>query len=927
MSVFWKSSFVTRLTVRLIVVIAILWFVAQFVAIYSYYNVYGYRWKQVDLYNTKLTTLQASVESAVFKNSENDLSHLRDIWLELRIDKEFALPSISRCSYEVLGKDPRQEDARFYTAGAQAIHLTAITSSTNYSNGFIYNKGHWLLFHSSSLCDSYDSHNMSEFAQRVERLQQMPSNSRGYIWGDPYFDQDYQIWRVMVAKPVTDNHGRKLLLGFTITLNNMVKPHTKSTDNAFYVVINDDGTILPMFKSVIGQTELNRLLANDMKSPTDFLQSRKYLVSSANYYGPPWKLVRIEPLSDVIALELNHILSYVSIGIVLLLLLTFILIITLHYGLAKPLKAFIRIINSTNTGDVKYRLPYHRPDELGMIAKAYNDLLSTVENNYQNLESQVALRTRELKAALIEAEVQNERKTEQMTMISHEVRTPLNGIIGALDLIEANPNLDRTTLVRTAKGCSHSLLEMINNILDFRSIEQGPIRLILEKTNLFALIDRIVLIIQPRLELKDIGFKVVVGEGVPRIIELDSLKVRQILVNLLANALKFTDEGSIRLDISCDNGNLIFKVSDTGIGITADFLPNIFAPYAREHLERVGTGLGLPISRSLAEIFDGDISVNSTLGKGSEFILTVPLLEAEYEDKLSGVVQAPELLREQLEIWGLTVESSQLETGPLALDSYAYFPNMLWNRIEQLLSGVSADDGTYQDIPIQPWSLKILLVDDVENNREIVGKMLESTGNIVTTVSKGTDALQLGQKHIFDLVLMDIRMREMDGIETFRRWKLEETAILDPDCPVIALTADTHPKEQARIMSAGFFDNIYKPVSLIKITRILAQVIDYQQSRMVDLMPNEKLDLPLFSLPKHTEKVGAQLFEYLSELTTTIMQEDWLECKEVLHALKGCAGLGGYEKLFYHAEQLELSLYKERMLPMSVVEEIKSLIE
>ena len=170
-------------------------------------------------------------------------------------------------------------------------------------------------------------------------------------------------------------------------------------------------------------------------------------------------------------------------------------------------------------------------------------------------------------------------------------------------------------------------------------------------------------------------------------------------------------------------------------------------------------------------------------------------------------------------------------------------------------------------------------------------------------------------------------MREMDGIETFRRWKLEETAILDPDCPVIALTADTHPKEQARIMSAGFFDNIYKPVSLIKITRILAQVIDYQQSRMVDLMPNEKLDLPLFSLPKHTEKVGAQLFEYLSELTTTIMQEDWLECKEVLHALKGCAGLGGYEKLFYHAEQMELSLYKERMLPMSVVEEIKSLIE
>ncbi len=285
----------------------------------------------------------------------------------------------------------------------------------------------------------------------------------------------------MVAKPITDNHGRKLLLGFTITLNNFVKQHTVSTDDASYVVVTDSGKILPMFKSVIGQTELDRLLSNDTYLSADSWQSRKYLVSSANYYGPPWKLVRIEPLSDVIALELNHILSYVPIGIVLLVLLTFILIIALHYGLAKPLKAFIRIINSTNTRDVKYRLPYHRPDELGMIAKAYNDLLSTVENNYQNLESQVALRTRELKAAQVAAEVQNERKTEQMTMISHEVRTPLNGIIGALDLIEANPNLDTATLVRTAKGCSHSLLEMINNILDFRSIEQGQMRLILEK--------------------------------------------------------------------------------------------------------------------------------------------------------------------------------------------------------------------------------------------------------------------------------------------------------------------------------------------------------------------------------------------------------------------------------------------------------------
>ena len=154
---------------------------------------------------------------------------------------------MNRCSFQVLGRKASLEDERFYNAGAQAIHLTAITSSSNYANGFIYNKDNWLLLHTVSLCDSYSKLNTTKFLKRVERLRNMPKNSRGYIWGSPFYDDSSKVWRVIVAKPITDKHGRKLLLGFTIALNKFVKDHAELSDNAFYIVMTDDGKILPMF--------------------------------------------------------------------------------------------------------------------------------------------------------------------------------------------------------------------------------------------------------------------------------------------------------------------------------------------------------------------------------------------------------------------------------------------------------------------------------------------------------------------------------------------------------------------------------------------------------------------------------------------------------------------------------------------------------
>ncbi|MCL9783985.1 ATP-binding protein [Vibrio sp. S4M6] len=927
MKISWKSSFVTRLTIRLILIIAALWCVTQFIAIYSYYNVYGFRWKQIELYNNKVTTLQAARESVGFENAEIDVGHLGDLWLELRQDEDFDLPSVDQCRYRVLGKQQKINNNAFYQAGAKAIQMIGTTSPNGYSSGFILDRNKWLILYSPNLCDAADKEDINKVKAQIEQLYDMPRNSRGFLWGKPYYDEDTHAWRVMVGRIIIDRHGRKLLMGYSTHLKKFVQQHPKSAAGAFNIVITDEGKILPIFKPRLSQAKLDSLLAEKNSSDYNSWRAHKYLISVASYYGPSWKLVRIEPEAAVISLEVKHFISYIPYGLGLFFALALVLLVTLHYGLAKPLREFIRIISSTSTRDFKYRLPYEREDELGMIAKSYNKLLSTIEFNYQNLEAKVALRTQELKNARIAAEQENELKSIHLTMISHEVRTPLNGIIGALDLIEANPVNFNPNLVRTAKRCSHSLLEMINNLLDFRRIEQGQMQLTESQTKLLPLIDRAVLMIQPRLQHKNIKFKVLVRDKVPCSLTLDSLQVRQILINLLANALKFTDEGSIQLEVSREDNQLIFKLRDTGIGISKEILPHIFEPYIREHLERVGTGLGLPISRSLALLMDGDISVTSQVNQGSEFVLTLPIKEATYGAKLEGTVRAPTRLREQLEIWGVTFEQSDEDDCPLSSLDYVYLPNMLRKRLEQILEGVQGFDSHFQSIPIQPWSLEILLVDDVENNREIIGQMLESIGNKVTTVSNGQDALEKGKKHIYDLVLMDIRMRGLDGVETYCHWQKEETGILDPDCPVIALTADTQPEEQARISRAGFFDYVTKPVSLIKFTQILAQVIDYQQVRMIDLMPNEKLNQPLFNLPELREKAKLQLIGFISELRVAIEAEDWKECGHVLHSFKGCAGQGGYRDIYQQAEEFEKHLKSEGWLRNDQVDSLENLVK
>ncbi len=293
-----------------------------------------------------------------------------------------------------------------------------------------------------------------------------------------------------------------------------------------------------------------------------------YLLLRSELKGPGWQQVILYPTSGVLKRSFNIVAAQLPLALTNLLLLAMMLFWLLHRHLARPLWDFVSIIEKTGPGTLSARLPENRHDELGSIARAYNLLLDTFHEQYDNLENIVAERTRELTIAKQQAEQANKRKSSHLTTISHELRTPLSGVLGALELLQLTPMSDKQSqLSNTASQCTLSLLSLINNLLDFSRIESGQLSLHVEDTEILPLLDQAMQTIQGPGQSKGLTLKTFVGHQVPLIFEVDGTRLRQILVNLLGNALKFTDKGAICLSVKRSNDFLIFAVSDSGRGI------------------------------------------------------------------------------------------------------------------------------------------------------------------------------------------------------------------------------------------------------------------------------------------------------------------------------------------------------------------------
>ncbi len=467
--------------------------------------------------------------------------------------------------------------------------------------------------------------------------------------------------------------------------------------------------------------------------------------------------------------------------------------------LNRPLQSLSRAMASAEQGEVQVRTSVQGPSDLQRMSHAFNRMISALQERGEelqrhrdNLEELVRDRTAELKVAKERAEVASQAKTDFLTRMSHELRTPLNAIMGYAQILEMDPALSERQrhIVQTMHESGDHLLKLIIDILDLSRIESGHTDLHPTGVQLRAMVGQLDSALQIKASEQSLTLETRCADTVPKAVLVDDKRLRQVLYNLMGNALKFTTQGSVTLEVLCqfpsvDDGpaTVRFAVHDTGPGIRPADQARIFEPFeqagdARSRAQ--GTGLGLAISRQLVRLMGGELRLQSEEGRGSTFWFDLPLT-----------------------------------------------PTLASPMPQRAIARVTGYEGPRR---------KVLIADDVEANRHVLVELLRPLGFDTIEATDGQEAIQAWQEHRPELVLMDQAMPLMDGLSATRHLR---QVLQAQDTVIVILTAHASAEHQATALAAGANAFLPKPFEWTELLGLIAQHLSltWRQASFPDASP------------------------------------------------------------------------------------------
>lgn len=742
----------------------------------------------------------------------------------------------------------------------------------------------------------------------------LPIWKKAPVWTPPYNNLSLRQKMISYSVPLYRNEKLLGVVGIDLSLaviEDMV--NSLQLENAKGLLIGDQQNLIHLntryeqTKAVERSAELSILM--DKFNNLDNQPLQKFNWEGNSYYGTLTKLDN--GMSYITAVSQKELLKPVY-GQILSLLIAFVIVsilfsILLSFSFKKVITP-IRIINKTTNrlarGELYIDIPYQSNNEIGTLANNIRLMTSQLKEYIEYIREQTE-KERELKeAALTESQINaaaSQAKSAFLANMSHEIRTPINAVLGMNEMI-LRESSDKEILSYAAniKTAGSSLLSIVNDILDFSKIEAGKMELLPDNYEVSSMIIDLVNMTRERAQNKGLHYELNVSPDLPKTLYGDNVRIKQCILNLITNAIKYTKEGSIKFTIDyqkIDEENILLNIHiiDTGIGIKAEDMAKLFTPFERIEEEKnrtiEGSGLGISIVRRLLAMMNSELRVESSYGKGSDFSFSI---------------------KQKVSDW--TAGGDLNEAYEQSVEQMSHYKEKL-----------------------HAPKAHLLFVDDTAMNLDVIKGLLKNTGIKIDTVLSGKQALEAVKNNVYDIIFIDHRMPEMDGIETLHAMK-KMSDNKSTGKPCIALTANAISGVKKMYLKEGFDDYLSKPVNPAKLEEMIkhylpeeyleniensekteedktieAQIQKLKNIKEIDVDAGIRFcgspDLLLTTIAQYHSSINQKALE----LQNYFEAEDWHNYEIKVHALKSTSRLIGATKLSNLAEHLEKSANQNRI--------------